>query len=77
MEANVRRFKLESLISGSNVPGGTPSMQVERVAILSGRRVSNIGICPLAWNNTRKLVLLPDKSLRRKLYAPLDEPALD
>ena len=31
----------------------------------------------MAWNNTRKLVLILDKSLRRKLYAPLDEPALD
>ena len=53
-------------------------MQVERSSNTEWQTGEyNVGICLLVWNNTGKLVLIPDKSFKRKLYAPMDEPAPD
>ena len=72
-------IKLESLIMAQNVRWRHALyMQVERSSNTEWQTGEyNVGICLLVRNNTRKLVLILDKSLRRKLYAPLDEPALD
>ena len=72
-------IKLESLIMAQNVRWRHALyMQVERSSNTEWQTGEyNVGICLLVWNNTRKLVLIPDKPLQGKLYAPIDEPALD
>ena len=72
-------IKLESLIMAQNVRWRHALyMQVERSSNTEWQTGEyNVGIYLMVRNNTRKLVLIPNKPLRGKFYTPLDEPTLD
>ena len=71
-------IKLESLIMAQNVRWRHALyMQVERSSNTEWQTGEyNVGICLLVRNNTGKLVLIPNKPLRGKIYRQKMSPHL-